>query len=141
LGAGITEQDGICYVLGTAGNINPPENIIDVGNPGTTLYLALSLAAISKGWSIFTGDHQIRYRSAENLLQSLKDFGATAISSRDNGCAPIMIKGPLKGGKTSIECPASQYLSSLLLSLPLAENSPMIKVPLLNEKPYVDITL
>lgn len=52
-----------------------------------------------------------------------------------------MIRGPLKGGRTRIECPTSQYLSALLLAAPLAGGDTEIEVPLLHERPYVDITL
>ncbi|MDR2537892.1 MAG: 3-phosphoshikimate 1-carboxyvinyltransferase, partial [Treponema sp.] len=59
------------------------------------------------------------------------------------GRAPITIQGPFKGGRVSLECPTSQYLSALLLAAPLAEKDVVteIDVPLLNEKPYVELTL
>lgn len=41
----------------------------------------------------------------------------------------------------TIECPTSQYLSSLLIAAPLAEGDTHIDVPLLYEQPYVHITL
>ncbi|MDR2841886.1 MAG: 3-phosphoshikimate 1-carboxyvinyltransferase, partial [Spirochaetaceae bacterium] len=53
------------------------------------------------------------------------------------------IQGPWKGGRCSIECPTSQYLSSLLIAAPLAarDTETDIDVPLLNEKPYIELTL
>ena len=136
-------------VVGTGGSLHAPDDIIDVGNSGTTLYLALGIAALCEGWTFFTGDEQIRRRSAAPLLASLRDLGAEAFSSRDNGCAPIAVRGPLAGGTTTIECPTSQYLSSLLLAAPLAASpseprttpETEIRVPLLNERPYVEMTL
>ena len=128
-------------VRGTAGRPRVPENVIDVNNSGTTLYLALGAAALADGWTFFTGDQQIRRRSAAPLLASLEDLGARAFSSRNNGCAPIAVRGPLAGGSTSIECRTSQYLSSLLLAAPLATADTEITVPLLNERPYVEMTL
>jgi 3-phosphoshikimate 1-carboxyvinyltransferase len=43
----------------------------------------------------------------------------------------------------NLSCPTSQYLSALLLSAPLAPAGTVteIDVPLLNEKPYIDLTL
>jgi 3-phosphoshikimate 1-carboxyvinyltransferase len=43
----------------------------------------------------------------------------------------------------SLSCPTSQYLSALLLAAPLAPagTATEIDVPLLNEKPYIDLTL
>ena len=39
-----------------------------------------------------------------------------------------------------IDCPTSQYLSALLLALPLADGNFEIKTGILKEKPYVDMT-
>ena len=124
-------------------NLATPEDVLNVGNSGTTLYLALAIAGLNSGMSIFTGDHQIRRRSAQNLLAALQGLGVTALSTRNNGCAPIIIQGPWKGGRVSIECPTSQYLSALLIAAPLAEANTIteIEVPLLNEQPYVEMTL
>jgi 3-phosphoshikimate 1-carboxyvinyltransferase len=53
------------------------------------------------------------------------------------------VRGPWRGGRVSIDCPTSQYLSALLLAAPLAPEGALteIEVPLLNEKPYVRMTL
>jgi 3-phosphoshikimate 1-carboxyvinyltransferase len=51
------------------------------------------------------------------------------------------VGGRLRGGRTSIEAVTSQYLSSLLICTPLGDGDSVIDVPLLNEQPYVHITL
>jgi len=114
---------------------------IDVGNSGTTLYLALAVAALQEEPVIFTGDEQIQKRSAAPLLDALAGLGVK--SKSNNGCAPITIQGLFKGGKVSLSCPTSQYLSALLIASPLAPAGTIteIEVPLLNEKPYVEMTL
>ena len=114
---------------------------IDVGNSGTTLYLALAIAALQKEPIFFTGDEQILKRSAAPLLDALTSLGVQSESNK--GCAPITIKGPFKGGKVSLSCPTSQYLSALLIASPLAPAGTVteIEVPLLNEKPYIEMTL
>lgn len=141
LGALVEELDGIWKVKGLGGKIEPAENIVDVLNSGTTLYIAMTVAALADGFTVFTGDEQIRSRPAENLMKALRDLGAEAYSTRGCGCAPLVIGGPLRGGETSIECPTSQYLSSLLIGLPLATEKSVINVPLLHEQPYVVMTL
>ncbi|TVR61858.1 MAG: 3-phosphoshikimate 1-carboxyvinyltransferase [Spirochaetaceae bacterium] len=128
-------------VRGVAGKPRIPDNVIDVGNSGTTLFLTTSVAALADGWTVFTGDAQTRRRSAEPLLQTLNALGAKCFTTRNNGCAPYCIHGPMSGGNTSISCPTSQYLSSLLLALPLARKDSKLTVPLLNERPYVEMTL
>ena len=141
LGADISRASDRWIVQGTGMQFAAPAGMIDVGNSGTTLYLALSVAALGDTPVTFTGDYQIQRRSAQSLLNALADLGVTASSEKGNGCAPITVRGPLKGGTTSIECPTSQYLSSLLLSCPLADGDSVISVPLLNEQPYVTMTL
>ncbi len=117
---------------------------IDVGNSGTTLYLATALAATLDVTVRFDGDESIRGRSAAPLLAALSDLGATVVEHGAPGCTPFEITGPLSAGPTSIECRTSQYLSALLLATPLAHtaggDSTTIEVPLLFEAPYVDIT-
>ncbi|MBU1260477.1 MAG: 3-phosphoshikimate 1-carboxyvinyltransferase [Planctomycetes bacterium] len=130
-------------ITGMAGNIKAPEKIIDVGNSGTTLRLAVASAAlVPKGQKItFTGDAQIQTRPLQPLLDSLNDLGAKVRSLKNNGSAPLEIEGQLIGGKTTIECFTSQYLSSLLLATPLAQKDTEIIVPLLNEPDYAKMTL
>lgn len=140
LGAEV-ERGEVWTLQGTGGKIRAPENVIDVGNSGTTLYLALTMAALGTGYSVFTGDEQIRKRPVQPLLEALQSLGAEAFSTRGNGLAPVVVRGPLRGGRVEIHCPTSQYLSSLLLSCPLAEGDTEIQVLSLNERPYVRMTL
>ncbi len=117
------------------------EVCIDCANSGTTLYLASAMCAAGcTSKSIrFSGDEQLLKRPIEPLLESLRDLGAT-IEPKDSTTIPFTIHGPLDGGRTSIECRTSQYLSALLLACPMAQSDSTIEVPLLNEKPYVRMT-
>ena len=67
-------------VRGTGGRLRVPENVINVGNSGTTLYIAMAAAALAEGYTVFTGDEQIRRRPAGNLLGAL--YGMDAIPER-----------------------------------------------------------
>ena len=140
LGADV-ETGGDFVVQGTSGKLAIPDDVLDVQNSGTTLYVALSMATLIDGAAVFTGDEQIRQRPAANLMAALNDLGANVWSTRGNGMTPIVVRGPLRGGKTAIECPTSQYLTSLLISAPLAAKPTEIDVPLLHEQPYVHMTL
>jgi 3-phosphoshikimate 1-carboxyvinyltransferase len=141
LGAVITEREDEWQVEGTGGRLSPPADVLNAGNSGTSLYLAAGTAALIPGWSVMTGDDQVRRRPAEELLKALNELGAQAFSTRDNGCAPLVIRGRLRGGTTRIKCPTSQYLSGLLLNTPLAQGDTEIHVLELNEQPYVRMTL
>ena len=143
LGAKIdTSSPDTWNITGTGGKITPQKKPINVGNSGTTLRLAIGSAAVAdKGLTTnFTGDQQIKSRPVAPLLQAINQLGASAVS-HNNGCAPVSISGPLKGGKIALECVTSQYLSSLLLAAPLANGDTEIEVTMLNEPDYVQITL
>ncbi|MBN2403942.1 MAG: 3-phosphoshikimate 1-carboxyvinyltransferase [Spirochaetes bacterium] len=140
-GAEINEEKNAWRVKGRAGDPSVPDDIIDVGNSGTSLYIGLGVASLAEGYSVFTGDSQIRSRPVNALLKSIPELGGTAFSTRGNNKPPAVVKGRLKGGETSVEAVTSQYLSSLLISAPLASGDTIIHVPLLNEAPYVAMTL
>jgi len=151
LGATVTEhrapdtQALVSYTV--EGNKGFPKGagrrLIDVGNSGTTLYLVMAAAGLGTRPFEFTGDEQIQRRSAAPLLEALAGLGIRAESVKGNGCAPIIIQGPWKGGQVSLPCPTSQYLSALLLAAPLAPAGTItdVAIPLLNERPYIEMTL
>ena len=144
LGAAIdTSNAKLWRVTGTNGRITPPKAIIDVGNSGTTLRIAMGSAALAPSGqtTTFTGDEQIQTRPVEPLIDSLNDLGAKCVSLKNNGKVPVEISGKLAGGRTAINAFTSQYLSSLLLCAPLASEDTRIDVTLLNEPGYVQMTL
>lgn len=142
LGAEIHAEHNLWRIRGTGGEVKVPADFIDVKNSGTTLRLAVGVAGLLRdGLAGFTGDHQIRRRPIGPLAGSLNDLGARVTTLRNNGSAPLVVGGRLRGGHTSIEAVSSQYLSALLVATPLADGDSVIDVPLLNEQPYVHITL
>lgn len=128
-------------VSGVAGKPHVPADVIDVANSGTTLNVAISVAALAEGHTVFTGDEQIRRRPSGPLLDALSALGAEAFSTRSNDCPPIVIGGTLAGGDCEVRAVSSQYLTSLLISCPLAKGDTLIRVTELNESPYVRMTL
>ena len=144
LGAEIDTADAKLWkVAGTGGEITAPQEVVDVGNSGTTLRIAMGSAALTgSGQSItLTGDKQTQSRPVGPLMDALNRLGVKCKSLNKNGRAPLRITGKLAGGKTSISASTSQYLSSLLLCTPLAAGDSGIDVTLLNEPGYVQMTL
>ncbi|MCH3917316.1 MAG: 3-phosphoshikimate 1-carboxyvinyltransferase [Spirochaetia bacterium] len=137
-GARITEKDTTLLVNATDVGSDGTPLSIDCANSGTTLYLAAGLAASLGKEITFTGDEQLCRRPIGPLLRAFSDLGAIVTLS---DYPPFTIQGPLKGGSTSIDCPTSQYLSSLLLAAVLSKGDCEITTPLLYEKPYVRLTL
>jgi 3-phosphoshikimate 1-carboxyvinyltransferase len=138
-GAKVEAAAGAWNVTGTGGDLPAPADVIDVGN--SSLYIGLGIASLVDAHTVFTGDHQIRSRPADGLIASINDLGGTAFSTRGNGMPPVVVKGKITGGTTSISAVTSQYLTSLLIAAPCAGGDTILRVPLLNEKPYVTMTL
>lgn len=144
LGAAIDTAEPACWkVAGTGGQITAPAEVIDAGNSGTTLRIAMGSAALAESGqrTTLTGDEQIRSRPVGPLMDALNSLGAKCRAIKDNGRAPVEITGQLVGGEAGIAAYTSQYLSSLLLCTPLAAKDTEIKVTLLNEPGYVQMTL
>jgi len=114
-----------------------PPVTIDVGNSGTTLYLAAALAALSETPVRFDGDQQIRRRSATPLLAA----GGTA--SNLGRPASAVGSASTDGNALSPECSDNASVplgggNALNLS---ASEVTTIRINTLNEAPYVGITL
>lgn len=140
LGAKVSFSHDMSTAYVDASSISLPDSItIDAGNSGTTEYLLLPMAASLRIPVTITGDEQLRRRPLGPLAEALCALGADISCS--NGKPPVTIKGPLSGGRASIECRTSQYLSGLLLGAPMASARTVIDCPLLFEKPYVSLTL
>lgn len=118
-----------------------PENIVDVGNSGTSLRFAMMTAGLVDGITVFTGDEQIRRRPLGSLISAMNQLGGQVYSTRGNDMAPVVVKGRLGGGRARLDAVTSQYLSSILINAPLLDNDTEITVTRLNEIPYVEMTM
>lgn len=141
-GASVEQGPDAWRVTGFDGAPQVPADVIDVGNSGTSLNMALGTAALlASDMAIFTGDAQIRRRPAGPLMDALNMLGARLQAARGNGCPPIVVRGTMRGGAATVKGFNSQYVSSLLVNAPLAENDTRLTVEDLRERPYVEMTL
>jgi 3-phosphoshikimate 1-carboxyvinyltransferase len=141
-GAGLTEENGRWIVTGTGGKLSLPDDVVDCGNSGTTTIFVMSMAALCEGYTVITGDYQIRRRPVIQLVNALNELGAQAFLTRPGAEAPpVIIRGILKGGTAHFSGFSSQVISSVLLSGPLAQNNTVIEVEKPLEKPYLQMTV
>lgn len=138
-GAGIDKRKDLWIIKGVAGKPSMKQGVIDVGNSGTTLRIFGGLSSISSHKTEFDGDDSLRTRHMAPVLSALEMLGAKTVSN--DGKCPLSIQGPIRGGKTTVEGKSSQFLTAVLLAVPLIEGDTEISVFNLNEKPYVEITL
>ncbi|MBN2488937.1 MAG: 3-phosphoshikimate 1-carboxyvinyltransferase, partial [Methanosarcinaceae archaeon] len=128
-GANIRKKDGDLVIRGVDGVPRVPENVIDVANSGTTLRFMTAVAALTDGVTVLTGDSSIRARPNGPLLNVLNCLGVEAYSTRNNDCAPLVIRGGLKGAITQIDGSiSSQFISALLIACPLTKNSTTLSI-------------
>lgn len=142
-GGSVEETDEGLDVSGFGGKPGTPGDIIDCANSGTTMRLVTATAALADGITVLTGDRSLRSRPQGPLLAALTELGARAESSRDNGQAPLVIRGPLAGGEVSIPGDvSSQYITALLMAGATTEQGIGVHLETeLKSAPYVDITL
>src|SRR5512136_3119054 len=140
-GAGISLGDDVS-IKGVSDRPQTPEDVINVLNSGTTLRFCSAVAALTDG-AVLTGDASIRSRPNGPLLSSLSNLGAQAFSIRNNGRAPLVVRGKMRGGSARLDGGvSSQFLSALLIAAPLAKEDTKIVIEgELKSRPYAEITL
>ena len=122
-GSHVNQQRSYSKITGVSGKPKTPKNVLDLKNSGTTLRILTSVASLAEGYTVLTGDKSLRTRPMQDLIDALIPLGVSAFSTRNNGKPPIIIKGGFKGGKTDINGNvSSQYISSILMAAPYAEN-------------------
>lgn len=141
-GATITEEGNRLLIDGVGSRPMAPPDIIDTANSGTTTTLFASVAALGDGYTIITGDEQIRRRTIGALAEAIRQLGATVLFTHPSRTAPpVVIGGRMGGGRVVIDGSNSQFVSSLLLSTPLLEGDSEIIVTNPQETPYVRLSL
>lgn len=147
LGVSLTMNDdwSRCVVSGHDGLFQAPnEHKFFLGNAGTAIRPLTSILAMMQGNFIVDGDQYMRERPINHLVEALKQLGASIEYLGEENCPPLrVIGGSIRGGKVDIKGDiSSQYLTSLLLALPLAPKDSEVSV--IGEqvsKPYLDLTL
>jgi 3-phosphoshikimate 1-carboxyvinyltransferase len=137
-------EKGYSLVVDGFSKPEAPNNIINCRGSGSTIRFLTSVCALADGVSILTGDNSLRKRPMQPLLEALNQLGARCFSARDDGKPPIIVLGGgIKGGETSLAGDiSSQFISSLLFAVPMAQEETVISVVTpLESKSYVEMTL
>jgi 3-phosphoshikimate 1-carboxyvinyltransferase len=141
-GADVIVHKNRLEIKGCAGKLKTPQDVIQCGNSGIVLRFIGALAALIPHYTILTGDPSIRQnRPVQPLLLGLNQLGAFAVSSLNNGYAPIIVKGPLTKSTAIVDGEDSQPISGLLMTAAFAPHSIEIYVKNPGEKPWIDLTL
>jgi len=116
-------------------------SIINAENSGTTIRIAIAIAALSGGNITLTGDESLKKRPMKPILDALETLGVETKS--DDGKPPIHINGKIHGNEIFIKGDiSSQFISALLIIAPRLPDGLIINVEgNLVSKPYVDLTI
>lgn len=129
-------------IKGVDGKITIPKYPLFVGNSGTTLGNLIAVSSLGRETVTLDGDHSIKNRPFLPLLNALSSLGVKTSSRYNSGKCPISVKGPLIGGKATVEGITSIYITPFLVACPLADKNTLLKVtPPINEKSYIRITM
>jgi 3-phosphoshikimate 1-carboxyvinyltransferase len=154
LGCGLDRDGRTLRVQGLGGRLKVHAADLFLGNAGTamrplTAALAL-LAALQGGRFTLRGVARMHERPIGDLVTALRQLGCRIDELGDPGYPPLTVHGEA-GGELSAGAPirvrgdvSSQFLTALLLALPLASEVGAVRIEVEGElisKPYVEITL
>jgi 3-phosphoshikimate 1-carboxyvinyltransferase len=145
---------GTVHVRGLGGRLQVHEADLFLGNAGTAMRpLAAALAlltALQGGRFTLAGVPRMHERPIGDLVAALRQLGCRVEETGTPGYPPLVVSGTA-GGTLHTTAPirvrgdvSSQFLTALLLALPLAAAERAITVEVQGElisKPYVEITL
>jgi len=118
-GAGVERGAGDAWRvrgLGTGGLLEP-EGVIDFGNAGTGVRLAIGLAGAHPFATSFVGDASLSRRPMARVLDPLRDMGAEVVA-RSGDRLPLTIRGadPMAPIEYRVPVPSAQVKSAVLLA-------------------------
>lgn len=143
-GADIQELEGnVFQVCGVAGNLQTPEDVINVNNSGTMLVFIAGVAGACPGWTILTGDESLRKlrKITRNFIQPFEQLGVTVISTKEDGMAPFVFRGAVNGGEARMDGTGCQPVFSVLIASALSRKPVDIYVENPGETAYIDLLL
>jgi 3-phosphoshikimate 1-carboxyvinyltransferase len=154
LGCGIERDAGALRVRGLGGQLAVQQASLFLGNAGTAMRpLAAALAvltALQGGRFELRGVARMHERPIGDLVAALRQLGCRVDELGTVGYPPLAVSGDA-GGALATATPirvrgdvSSQFLTALLMALPLATAQGPITVEVQGElisKPYIDITL
>ncbi len=122
------------------GGIALREDVLDVGESGLTARLFTPLSALLSQPMTITGKGSLMNRPMNRMVPPLQQLGVEMTTH--DGTLPVMVKGPLKGGFARVDgSQGSQFLTGLLMSLPMVPENTELAVDDLRSIPYIDLTL
>lgn len=137
LGAEVTVSSEKVTVKGRA---VPVGKKLDCGESGLCMRMFAPIAATFDTELELIGKGSLLARPVGMLESTLRELDAMCKTNR--GKPPVAVRGPIHGGKLEVDgSQSSQFVSGLLMALPICKEDSVLKVKNLKSKPYVAMTL
>ncbi|HPB29635.1 MAG TPA: 3-phosphoshikimate 1-carboxyvinyltransferase [Acidobacteriota bacterium] len=122
------------------GGLAPTGVPLDCRESGLAARLFPAIAALGADAVTITGRGSLLRRPVGPIENPLRQLGAECMST--GGHLPLRVRGPLRGGPVEVDgALTSQFLTGLLMALPLAPGDSILTVRRLASRPYIDLTL
>jgi len=139
LGAKVSGNGGEYRITGT-GLRRWSNRVLDCRESGLCLRMFSALSALAGGPVTLKGKGSLRRRSLGMIIESLQAIRATGHPER--GRLPLTVRGgPLPDRIRIPGEKGSQFLTGLLMGLPLLSGNRELRVDNLQSRPYIDLTL
>ena len=138
------EPGGTALVHGVNGGFPSKSADLYLGNAGTAFRPLVAALAVNGGEYRLSGVPRMHERPIGDLVEALRRLGADIAYLEKDGFPPLLIRPRvIRGGPARVRgSVSSQYLSALLMALPLAGAQRDVEIEgELVSKPYVEITL
>jgi 3-phosphoshikimate 1-carboxyvinyltransferase len=151
LGCGIQPAGSTLQITGLGGQLKPNETLLPLflGNAGTAMRPLTAALSLLGGEFELSGVPRMHERPIGDLVDALTQLGCQIDYLGNPGYPPLRIH-PVDHGDLVVDAPirvrgdvSSQFLTALLLALPLAARNDIVieVVGELISKPYIEITL
>ncbi|MBI2342843.1 MAG: 3-phosphoshikimate 1-carboxyvinyltransferase [Deltaproteobacteria bacterium] len=136
LGAEVIEGGRALVIRGG----HPPRaTTLHCGESGLSLRMTCAVSALFDQAFTITGSGSLTTRPIGDIGQPLALLGVACHTTA--GHLPVCVQGPLHGGVLTLDGSlSSQFLTGLLIALPLAKEESMLIVTSLASRPYVAMT-
>ena len=138
LGAHVEIKDDNTLIID--GGLRPSTDRLNVGESGLAARLFTPIAALGSESMTIDGEGTLKHRPMAMMVNPLRDLG---VKVRDGGGRlPIEVKGPIVGGRIVVDGSiSSQFITGLLIALPMAKSDTTVEVHNAVSTPYIDMTL
>ena len=147
LGLSVSDQaNHVCVIEGCGGNFPVRDADLFMGNAGTAIRPLTAALAMQGGNYRLSGVARMHERPIRDLVDGLRQVGAKIEYELQEGYPPINISAADIQIKDVVKVRgdvSSQFLTALLMALPLVAKDP-VRIEVIGElisRPYIDITL